>query len=156
MTLTIAASDQRPDALISTSASSGYAGSNIYATGATTARTKTTTVRRTGRTLTPRGFYVRVYNDGDSTAVIAIKGSRASSGSTVRYFSGNTNVTGTMQSASGLRVALALGAYRLIGVQLQLSSAVPVGSTRYASVSGTWSGDGTRSDLVRAAVKVIR
>ncbi|MBG0816752.1 Calx-beta domain-containing protein [Planomonospora sp. ID82291] len=156
MTVTIAASDQRPDALISTSASSGYAGDNVYATGATTAQTKTTTVRRTGRTLTPRSFYVRVQNDGTSTAVIAVKGSRASSGSTVRYFSGSTDVTAGMHSGSGWRVALARGAYRLIRVQLQISSTVRAGSVRYASVWGTWSGDGTRSDLVRSAVNVVR
>ncbi|GGK92480.1 hypothetical protein Ppa06_59210 [Planomonospora parontospora subsp. parontospora] len=156
MTVTIAVSDQRPDALISASASSGYVGNNVYTAGAAAAQTKAVTMRRTGRTLKPRSFYVRVYNDGTDTAVITIKGGRAAAGSAVRYFSGSSDVTARMHSAAGLRVALARGAYRLIRVQLQLSAAVPAGSARYATVWGTWSGDGTRSDVVRAAVKVSR
>ncbi|MBG0831585.1 hypothetical protein HS041_28025 [Planomonospora sp. ID67723] len=151
MTVTITASDQQPDALISSGG--GYVGNNIYNTTAA-AQSKTTAVRWSWKGAT-RSFSVRIYNDGNAPAVIALKGSRASSGSAIGYYAGSTNVTAALQSASGWRVSVAPRSYRLIRIQLHVAPGVRAG-TRSAAVSGTWVGDGSRVDLVKAAVTVTR
>lgn len=148
-TVVIAASDQRPDGWVSTAVGSGYVGNNIYNT---TGRQQTRTLlapRTQGRT-----FYVRVYNDGNAKNTFAIRGSAARAGSTVRYYSGSNEVTAAMRSASGLRVALKPGAQRLVVVRLKILRSAAVGTRKPVSVSGTWTGDVTRVDLVRAVVRV--
>ena len=149
--LTIAASDQQPDAWISTARALGYLGNDVYnATGSR--QTRTVTARRT-QTAT---FYIRVYNDGNTTNSVAIKGSAAQAGSAVSYFGGATNITREMRSASGWKVHLAPGKYRLVTVKIQALRRAAIGSLKTASVSGTWTGDGVRTDLSRAVVKVAR
>ena len=151
MTVTIAASDQQPDGLISTSASTSYVGNNVYnTTGA--GQAKTVSARRT----VTRTFYARVYNDGNVSNAIAIRGSAALAGSTVRYYSGSTNVTTAMRSASGWRVALNPGAYKVVTVKITIARTASFGSYKSATVTSSWTGDDTRSDAVKAVVKVIR
>ncbi len=150
-TVTIRESDQRPDGWISTAASSGYVGNNIY----------NTTGYRQGKTLKARRtqvrtFYTRVYNDGNVKNTFVLKGSAAPSGSTVQYYSGTTNATRAMRSAAGWRVTLKPGAYKLVKVRIKVLRGAAVGSLKVAKVSGSWTGDGTRSDLVKAVVKVVR
>jgi hypothetical protein len=149
-TLTIKTSDQRPDGLISAASSSGYIGNNVYNTTGYN-QTKTSSARR-GQTKT---FYVRVCNDGNVQNSFTIKGSAATSGSTVRYYSGLTNITTGMRSTAGYKVSLAPGAYKQVKVQISVTSSAAPGSTKSATVSGTWKGDGTRSDVVKAKVKVV-
>lgn len=149
-TVTIKTSDQRPDGLISTASSSGYIGNNIYNTTGDK-QTKTLSAHR-GQTKT---FYVRVYNDGNLTNSFTIKGSAATSGSTVRYYSGATNITTTMRSSAGYTVSLAPGAYKQVKAQISVNSSAALGSTKSATVSGTWKGDGTRNEVVKASIKVL-
>jgi hypothetical protein len=147
--LTIGASDQQPDALISTSAATGFVGDNIYnSTGA--GQTATLNALR-GQV---RNFFVRVVNDGNETNTIAIRGSAAAAGSTVAYFAGSTDVTATMRSATGLRVTLAPAAARLIRVRIVALPDAVVGSSKPARVTGTWVGDGPHVDAARAVLKV--
>ena len=150
-TVIISESDQRPDGWISTAVSSGYAGNNVY----------NTTGYRQGKTLQARWtqvrtFYARVYNDGNVKNTFVLKGSAAPSASTVQYYSGTTNVTSAMRSAAGWRVTLNPGAYRLVKVRIKVLRGAALGSLKVAKVSGSWTGDGTRSDLVKAVVKVVR
>jgi len=151
MTLTIAASDQQPDAWISTARASGYVGNNIY-NGTGAQQSQTLQARRTQT----RTFYVRVYNDGNATNTVAIKGSSAQAGSAVRYFDGATDATRAMRSTAGWKVRLAPGRYRLVTVQVRILSGAVIGSLRTARVAGTWTGDGMRTDVSRAVVKVVR
>lgn len=150
-TLTIAPSDQRPDAWISTSSGSGYVGNNVYNTSGRR-QTKTLSARR-GQA---RTFYVRVYNDGNVTNVLTLKGTAAPSGSRVRYLAGSTNVTAAMRSKAGYSVKLGAGAYRLIKVQTTILSTARIGSLKKALVTGTWTGDGARTDVAKSVVKVVR
>jgi thermitase len=149
--LTIAASDQQPDAWISTARTSGYVGNDVY--------------NRTGRRQTrklearrsqTRTFYVRVYNDGNATNTIGLMGSGAQAGSAVRYFDGGADVTRAMRSAAGWNVRLAPGRHRLVTVQVKILPRAALGSLKPASVSATWTGDGVRTDVARAVVKVVR
>jgi hypothetical protein len=151
MTLRIAPSDQRPDGWISTTASSGYVGDNIYNTTARK-QTKKLTARRTQT----RTFYVRVYNDGNVTNTIAINGTAARRGSRVHYFTGTNDISTTVKSAKGWRVRLKPGAFKLIKVRIRVLRTAAHGSRKPARVTATWTGDGTRTDTVKAVVKVIR
>ncbi|MGZ4783971.1 MAG: N-acetylmuramoyl-L-alanine amidase, partial [Oryzihumus sp.] len=150
-TVTIAPSDQRPDGWISTAASSGYVGNDVYNT---TGYQQTRTLK--GRRTQARTFYVRVYNDGNVKNSFAVRGSAARSGSRVRYLHGSTDVTTAMRSTNGWKVTLAPGAYRLLKVQITVLRTASFGSLKPATVRSTWTGDGTRDDLVKAVVKVTR
>lgn len=147
----VRASDQRPDALISTAPRSGYVGNDVYNLTAA-GQTEVLPARRT-RT---RSFYVRVYNDGNVTNTFALSGSRVRAGSTVRYLSGTENVTPAMRSAGGLKGRLGPGAYKTLEVRVTVRAGAAIGSVKVAAVTATWTGDGTRRDRVRAAVKVTR
>jgi hypothetical protein len=151
MRVTIAPSDQRPDGWISTASTSGYVGNNVYNTTG-----YNQTKRRTADRTQTRTFYVRVYNDGNVTNTITLTGSAARSGSTVRYYSGTTNVTTAMRSAKGWKVTLAPGAYKLVKVRIKVLSTAAYDTLKPATVTGTWTGDGTRADTVKAVVKVTR
>jgi hypothetical protein len=151
MKVTIAASDQRPDGWISTAATSGYIGNNIY-----NRTSDNQTKRRTAHRTQTRTFYVRVYNDGNVKNTIAVTGSAARSGSTVRYYSGSTNITTAMRSTKGWKVTLAPGAYKLVKVRIKILSTAAYDTLKPATVTGTWTGDSTRVDKVKAVVKVTR
>lgn len=151
ITVTITASDQQPDALISTNATSGFVGNNTYnTTGA--GQTKTATARRTK----VRTFYVRVTNDGNVTNTFRLTGSASAAGSTVKYYSGATNITAQMRSATGYPMTLAPGARKSLRVTIAIARSAAIGSARSATIRATWTGDGTRPDAVKATVRVVR
>lgn len=147
----IAPSDQRPDGWISTSSSSGYVGDNVYNSSGYKQTKRLGAARTKSRT-----FYVRVYNDGSVVNTFVLTGSAARSGSAVRYFSGTTDVTTQMRSATGWKVSLDPGASKLVKVRIKVLSAAAYDSLKPATVTGTWTGDGTRADTVKAVVKVTR
>jgi hypothetical protein len=150
VTVIIEASDQQPDAWVSTAPGSGYIGNNVYnTTGAD--QTKTLTARA-GQ---PRDFYVRIYNDGNDMDTLTVRGVSVPTLATVRYLSGTTDITARMQSQAGFTVArVRPGAFRLVEVRITPGAAAAVGSVRVARVSATWTGDSVRADLARAVVKV--
>ena len=149
--LTISASDQQPDALVSNNATSGYAGNNIYnGTG-----TNQSMMQSAQRTVT-RTFYVRVSNDGNATNTFALKGTLPKPDSTVRYFLGSTDVTAAMQADVGRPVTVAPGAFKLVTVRIRATSAAAIGSTKAALVTATWRGDAVRKDAAKAVLKVTQ
>lgn len=151
MTVTIDPSDQRPDALVSTAATTGYIGNNIYnTTGAN--QTETLTTRRAQT----RTFYVRIANDGTVTNTFELHGSVPVAGSSVRYFSGTNEITTAMRSDSGWPVTLARGTSRTMKMQIRVLTTATIGSLKPGTVTAAWTGDGTRRDLVRGVVKVVR
>ena len=129
--------------------SSGYVGNNVYNS---TGYHQTVTVQ--ARRAQTRTFYVRVYNDGNVQDTIHVFGTAATSGSTVRYYSGSTNITSVLRSSAGWSRTLAPGAYALVKVTVTVGSGAAIGSSKPAKVSGVWTGDGIRTDLVAAVVKV--
>jgi hypothetical protein len=60
-----------------------------------------------------------------------------------------------MLSAGGYGVSLASGSFELVRVQITLRSTAAIGSNKKATVTASWTGDGTLSDVVRSVVKVI-
>lgn len=151
MTVTIRASDQQPDGWVSTASGSGYVGNDVYNTSGS-GQTKRLAAQRTET----RTFYVRLYNDGNVANTFALKGSGAGAGATVRYLAGGADVTAAMRSASGWKVSLKPGAYKLVKTRIKVREGASIGSIKTAKVTGTWTGDGIRSDVVKAVVKVVR
>jgi hypothetical protein len=151
MTVAIAPSDQRPDGWVGTASSGGYVGDNVYNTTGRK-QTRTLTAQRTKT----RTFYIRVYNDGNVKNTFALTGTAARSGSTVRYYAGTTNITTTMRSTTGWKRTLRPGAHQLVKVRIGILRTATYGSLKPARVSASWAGDGTRTDSVKAVVKVVR
>lgn len=150
-TVTIRASDQQPDALVSTTAAGRYAGNNVYnRTGA--GQTKSLSGHR-GQT---RTFYVRIGNDGNTRNTFSVRGSTARAGSRVRYYAGSVNITGPVRSTAGWAVTLAPAVSTMVTVKVKIGAGAAFGSVQYATVRATWTGDVTRTDLVMARVKVVR
>ncbi|ROR91858.1 phosphatidylserine/phosphatidylglycerophosphate/cardiolipin synthase-like enzyme [Nocardioides aurantiacus] len=144
-------SDQRPDAQVSTAPGSGYAGSNVYnSTGAGQARSLN------ARRNQARSFYARFQNDGNVTNTFSLTGSAAPRGATVRYYRGGRNVTAAMQSAAGLQVTLTSGALTTVRVSVHAHRNAKVRSLKPATVSARWTGDGTRTDVAKVVVRVVR
>lgn len=150
-TVTIRASDQQPDALVSTTAAGPYAGNNVYnRTGA--GQTKTLSGHR-GQT---RTFYVRIANDGNTKTTFRVRGSAALAGSTVGYYAGSVNITRSMRSTAGWAATLAPAVSTRVTVKVKIGTGAAFGSIHYATIRATWTGDVTRTDLVMARVKVVR
>ena len=149
--LVIRASDQRPDGWVSTRASSGFVGNDVYnSTGRR--QTRALTARRTQT----RTFHVRIYNDGNATNAFVVRGTAARAGSTVRYLDGTTDVTRALRSRTGFRLSLAPRAHKAITVRITPTRSAAIGSLKPAALIATWRGDGTRSDTVRAVARVVR
>ena len=156
--LVIRASDQRPDAWVSRRPSTGYVGDDVFnTTGA--GQTRTLTARRAQT----RSFYVRVYNDGNATDTVTVRGSRSRAGASIRYVTGpadstswTRDVTGPMRSAGGWRVTLAPHRYQRVRVQVLVPRGAAVGSRLAAAVTATWQGDVIRTDRVRVVVTTAR
>ncbi len=150
-TLVVRASDQQPDARISSARASGYVGKGIFdRTGE--GQTKRITARR-GRT---RTVYVRVYNHGNVADTFAVRGSAAPRGTQVGYRSGGRDVTARVRSAAGLPVRLRPGAHRVFAVRLTVRRGAAVGTRKTVTMAARWHGDGLRLDRVRAVVRVRR
>ena len=148
-TVTIRASDQQPDGLISPNVKSGFDANNIYNTTGTD-QTMSVVARRTET----RTFYVPIANDGNARNTFRLTGSAARNGSKVRYYSGTTNITTAMRSASGYAITLAPAATKKIRLTITVRPTAVIRSTKVASVKAAWTGDGTRTDVVKAVVKV--
>jgi N-acetylglucosamine-6-sulfatase len=149
--LTIGASDQQPDATISTGQSRAYVGNDVYnTTGARQTQTQTARRRET------RTFRIRVYNDGNIRNTLSLRSGPDQRGSRVRYHSAGHDVTRAMRSRSGLRVRLRPGLSRPVLARVTILRSATVGSAKQATIRGVWVGDGTRTDVARAVVDVIR
>jgi hypothetical protein len=103
-----------------------------------------------------RYFYVRVYNDGNATNRLVIKGSAAPPRTSVRYYAGSTDITAKMRSAAGYAITLAAGRYRQVKVKITIRARAAIGTAKTVAVTGAITRDGTRKDVVKATVRVVR
>jgi hypothetical protein len=97
-----------------------------------------------------------VYNDGNIRNTLSLRGGPDQRGSRVRYHSAGHDVTRAMRSRSGLRVRLRPGGSRPVLARVTILRSATVGSAKQATIRGVWVGDGTRTDVARAVVDVIR
>ncbi len=150
-TLTIVASDQRPDLTASTAKVSGYVGENVYNTTGR-GQTKTLSRRRTGLAT----YFMRVQNDGNVTNTLRLTAGAPPRGTRVTYLMNGTDVTSSLLTAAGRPVRLAPGKRALVTVVVRVLRTATIGSVGTATVRATWTGDGTRVDVAKAVVKVVR
>ena len=141
----------RPDTWIRTTPSGRYAGDDVYNTSGA-GQTKTLTARRNRS----RTFYLRIYNEADSTRTYVVKASAARAESRVWYWSGGHSVHSALRSRGGWRITLAPGAHRQVGVRIKVRAHATIGSLKPITVTAAWAGDRSRADVARAVVRVGR
>lgn len=160
ITLTIEASDQQPDLLISNTLKGGYIGDDIYnTTGA--GQTQTRTAPHHGIRL----FFVRLTNDGNTFDNFTLK-ARADSALTVQYYwhyyawkDGYwvwIDITRPLLTGNGWPFPLQVGGHMTMKVRITVTRSARIGTTRSANVTASWTGDRTNTDLVKARVRVTR
>jgi hypothetical protein len=134
----------RPDARIGTNAAGPFTGNNVYSSSAA-GESKTISVAR-GHSGT---VYVNIQNDGLRDDTLEVTGPGGSSGFTVTYFRGATNVTGQVLAGTFSTGSLARGASTTLRLVVHLSAT--------SANTGTFlvharSGPGTPTDAVKVIV----
>ena len=149
----IRASDQRVDAGMDVRRQASFFGNNVYnTTGAR--QTKSLRVRAG----TTRTLYAVGQNDGNDTNTVVLRADAAPRGVKARYYDADTGVdmTARLRSSRGWRVSLAPRHRQFVRVRLTLAPGARAGTTRTVRFSTTWHGDVTRTDVARAALRVVR
>jgi hypothetical protein len=140
----------RPDGLIRKGTAS-YVGNNVYNTTGT--GQAVTARKKRGKKAT---FYVRVQNDGTVTDSFRVKGAGAKKGFAVSYLSGTRDVTSAVTHGTFTVKGLAPGQARVIRLVVKVKAGARLGVLRSWPVTATSTHATTRTDLVRAGVKVAR
>ena len=139
----------QPDAQIKLASDTDYLGVGIVnSTGA--GQTRTTTAAR-GQSTT---FDLRFVNAGTHSDAIAVKGCKSSSGFTVKYFKGKTNVTTKVTAGTYKTGKLAAGASQVLQLQIAVSSKATAGKIDTCAVTASSNHAPTRKDVVKAKVRV--
>ena len=89
-------------------------------------------------------------NDGAASDSYLLRGPGSSTGFTVRYFAGTTNITTAVVNGSYRLADLAPGAARSIQLRVTVGSGAARGSARTGLVTATSVGSGTSVDAVRS------
>jgi hypothetical protein len=138
----------RPDALISKSASSGYAGDDIYNdTGNNQGRTAE--VARGDKQV----FYVRGQNDGDAVDTFTVDGCASTGNFRVTYFRGTTNVTSAVVGGTYRMRDVNPGLAATLRAVVKVAGDTPVGASKACAVTITSTRKPTLSDTVKAVVE---
>jgi hypothetical protein len=143
----------RADGLVKKSADATYLGNNVYNT---TGASQTTTVRR--KRGTTAVFDVKVQNDGTAPDSFKLTGPAGSTAFAVHYFAGLTgssDITTAVKNGSYRVRNLAPGATRIIRLVVAVRNAAQVGTLRTWRVVTASTHDSSRSDAVKAAVRVV-
>src|SRR5215217_1570474 len=139
----------RPDAQVRLSTAASYVGNNVYnATGTNQAATVTTAAA------TSRTFTVNVQNDGAVSDSYVLRGPGNSTGFTVRYLAGTTDITTAVVNGTYTLSGVAAGAARSISMQVTVGAGAAVGSVKSSLVTATSTHSGTAVDAVRTVVTV--
>jgi hypothetical protein len=150
MRIHIYASDQQPDAQVSTRAEAGYLGNDVYNTSGVN-QTRTVAVRRGGATR----FYIRVYNDGNARIGIMLQVRPAAALTHVTVRSGSFDVT-PEATHGGYLMLIYPGRFLQYRIDATVRRDATPGSVATTKVTASWNGDSFRSDSVKAATRVRR
>ena len=139
----------QPDAQIKLAGDTSYLGVGIInTTGAGQTRITTTTPGKS------RTFDLRFVNAGTHSDAIAVHGCKSSSGFTVQYFKGTTNVTTGVTAGTYKTITLAAGASKFLKLKIAVSSKASPGKLKTCAVSASSNRDPTSQDVVKGKVKV--
>lgn len=149
----IRASDQRVDAGMDVRRRASFLGNNVYnTTGAR--QTKSLRVRAG----TTRTLYAVGQNDGNDTNTVVLRAGAVPRWVKARYYDADSGVdmTARLRSSSGWRVSLPPRHRQFVRVRLTVAAGARAGTTRMLRFITTWHGDVTRTDVTRAALRVVR
>jgi len=150
--LRILQSDQQPDLLLRARPDRRYRGDDIYNTTA-----DGQTRHRTARRNRTRIFYARITTDGSSYNHFTVRAAPPRRGSRIRYLTEGQDVTDVLRSAEGMGNFTRPGVnYRRVEIRITVGRYARIGSWKPATLTATWTGDGTLRDTVKANVHVIR
>jgi hypothetical protein len=139
----------RPDAQIKLAADTSYLGVRVFdTTGAGQTRTTTTA---SGKSAT---FDLRFVNAGNHSDAISVHGCKSSSGFTVKYLKGTTNVTTRVTAGTYKTATLAAGASQVLALKIAVSPTASPGKLDSCAVTANSNAAPTKQDVVRARVKV--
>ena len=138
----------RPDAAISKTASSGYAGNDIYNTTAVGQNRSAVVARGQSQT-----FYVSAANDGDASDTFTFDGCASTTRFAVTYLHGTTDVTAKVAGGTFKTPTIAPGAAVVLRAVIRVTSSAPVGALRTCDISVTSGQRPALTDLVRAKVE---
>ena len=139
------------DGEIRRGAETTFVGDAVYNTTAS-GQSRTSSVRR-GNT---GGFVMRFRNEASATDTIRFQGPGNSTGFTVQYLAGTTDVTAAVVAGTFEFEDLAANATRNLKVKVTVAANATVNSTKTVKVTATSVGDPTKRDAVKAKVTAIR
>jgi hypothetical protein len=139
----------KPDAQIKLASDSSYLGvGTINATGAGQTRSTTAAPGKSA------SFDLRFVNAGTHSDAIAVHGCKSSTGFTVKYFNGTTNVTTKVTAGTYKTATLAAGASKVLKLKVAVSSKASPGKLDTCAVTASSNHDPTKLDVIKAKVKV--
>jgi uncharacterized membrane protein len=131
------------------SGAASYIGDNIY---------NTTGFNQTGAATTAAGttktFVVNVQNDGAVTDSYRLKGAASSTGFTVKYFSGTTDITSAVVGGTYTLNNIPAGGAQSVQLQVTAASTAATGSAKSGLVTATSTHSGTSVDAIKTVVTV--
>jgi hypothetical protein len=139
----------RPDGRVRLSTVTALSGNDVYNTTGTDQTVSTTAGRGVLRT-----FVLSVQNDGAVSDSYTLRGPGSSTGFTVRYFAGTTNITTAVVNGTYRMNGVAPGAARSIQMRVTVGSGAAIGSQKSSPVTATSAGTGSPADTVRTVVTV--
>lgn len=143
------ASPFRPDARVRLSTVTALTGNNVYNTTGTNQTVRSTAGRRVTRT-----FVVNVQNDGTDTDAFVIRGPGSSTGFTVAYFAGTTDITTAVVNGTYRQNNVPVGGTRQFQMRVTVRSGAAIGAVKSSLVTATSANSGTLADAVRTVVTV--
>jgi hypothetical protein len=139
----------QPDAQIKLASDTSYLGVGIVnTTGAGQTRSSTTARGKSAR------FDLRFANAGTHSDAIAVHGCKSTSGFTVQYFKGTTNVSTEVTAGTYKTGTLGAGASRVLKLKIAISFTAEAGKTDTCAVTASSNRDPNSQDVVKAKVKV--
>ena len=139
----------QPDAQIKLASDPSYLGVGIVnTTGAGQTRSATTAA---GKSAT---FDLKFVNAGTNSGRIAVKGCKSSTGFTVQYLKGTTNVTTNVTAGTYKTATLAPGASQVLKLKIAVSPTATAGQIDTCAVTASSAGASTSKDVVKAKVQV--
>lgn len=131
--VSVTAGSPRPDALIAAVRNGPFAGDNVYASTTNgNPQTQTQSVARGGSVTA----YLRVQNDSGGNDTLKVKGvASGSSGYTVRYFRGTTDITTAVAAGSYTIANLGPGAFVDLSVKITATASAAAGSSRTVAIT---------------------
>jgi uncharacterized membrane protein len=138
----------QPDAQIKLASDTSYMGIGaVNTTGVGQTRSTTT---GPGKSKT---FDLRFVNAGTHADAIAIKGCKSSTGFTIQYLKGTTDITANVTAGTYETGRLASGASQVLKLKIAVSSTATAGTSDTCAVIASSNHAPTRQDEVKAKVK---